>query len=229
VREPTGTIKDAMVFLNIDTARRLYGLLEKDPQTGRPARDAQGRAVTQKRVNVIEAESVAAPGLTPSEIVDRLAKALRSAEVEVEVHALHGIAEGRRRALASRSRKLNALSVGVFVFGALAVSGYAVLNVRKRRREIGIMLAVAARPGRVAWMFLEKMLVLGLLGGVVGCIAGEAAAARWGPPGTAGAGTASWQTYLLALSVALAVTILPGLAGVFIVSRVDPAETLRDL
>jgi ABC-type antimicrobial peptide transport system permease subunit len=73
------------------------------------------------------------------------------------------------------------------------------------------------------------MLILGIVGGAIGCVAGDFAAVRWGPPGAAVFAAGGWQTYGFALAVALAVTLIPSLAGVLIASRIDPADTLRDL
>jgi hypothetical protein len=60
-------------------------------------------------------------------------------------------------------------------------------------------------------------------------VLGELAAALWGAAGGSGFGAGEWQTYGLALAVALAVTLVPSLAGVVITSRIDPTDTLRGL
>jgi len=215
VRPRTGTIKDHMVFVDLDVARRLYGIPEKGAGEG--------------PINVVEGKAVLTGGRNAGAAA---VQALRSQFAQetpgVGVHLLRGVAEGRRRAVESRSRRMGFVAFGVFVFGALVVGGFAVLNVRRRRNEMGILLAVAARPPHVRRMFLEKMLILAVAGGVIGCMAGELAAVHWGPaiePFDAGA----WGIYGLALAVALVVTLLPSLAGVFVASHVDPADTVRGL
>lgn len=238
-RQRTGTIKDYMVFVDLDVARRLYGLV--DPETDE----------MQMVVNVVEGVSrfrpqrellygdVPADGLAAAaeraaqrdpitETVEAIqARAEGVGEPGITVYSMRGEARARDQAITSRAERMHLVAVGVFVFGALLVGGYTVLNVRQRRKEIGIMLAIAARPKHLNIMFLEKMFILALAGGVIGAVLGSIAAARWGPPGTALIGP--WATYGLAILVALVVTMLPSLAGVFVASHIDPANTLRDL
>lgn len=229
IREPTGTVKDSMIFVHVDVARRLYGVIQKDSRTGEPLSNELGQPLTEKVVNVIEGEVLPGIGMKTSQIAPKLQDILRGGDIRVEVYSLRGILEGRRKALHSRSRKMSVTGLGVLVFGALTVGGYAILNVRQRRPEMGIMLAIAARQGHVAWMFLEKMLILGALGGAIGCAAGETAARHWGPTGAPEFAQGGWHIYSLALVIAIAVTLLPSLLGVLIASRIDPADTVRNL
>jgi len=45
------------------------------------------------------------------------------------------------------------------------------LNVRERRAEIGVLRALGKSGGKIAALFLGRALLLGLLGGVLGCAA----------------------------------------------------------
>ena len=216
VRKPTGTIRDYMVFLNINVARRLYGEIDAE---GNP-RDV---------VNVIEAEGILTPETDIGNVVEKLKRHFRDETPGVSVYSLRGMAEARQRAVVSRARKMALVELGVFVFGALIVGGYSVLNVRQRRKEMGALLAVALRPRHVAWMVVEKMLIVALVGGALGCWLGAAGAAHWGPAAAGEALPATWQTSAVGLALALALTLVPGLAGVYLAAHVDPAETLRDL
>jgi putative ABC transport system permease protein len=51
-------------------------------------------------------------------------------------------------------------------------------NVRERRAEIGLLRAIGKRSGSIAALFLGKAVLLGLAGGVVGCLLGYGFA-RW--------------------------------------------------
>ena len=94
---------------------------------------------------------------------------------------------------------------------------------------MGILLAIAARRKHVVWIFLEKMLILGVVGGILGCWIGGTVGLRGATQTTAELRPLIWQIYAVALSLALVVTVLPSLAGVYVACRIDPAETLREL
>ena len=167
------------------------------------------------------------------EMLPTIAKTLedrfRGTEHEIRAYHLLAIAEARRRARAHKARNMDLLGIATLILGAFIIGGYSVMNVRGRRKEMGIMLAIAARPGHVVWMFLQKMIILSVIGGAVGCWLGSAAAMRWGPAIGTALQPPLWKTYGLALAFSLGLTLLPSLAGVVIASRIDPAETLREL
>lgn len=61
---------------------------------------------------------------------------------------------------------------------ALWVGLLAWANVRERRAEIGLLRAIGKRSASIASLFLGKAILLGLVGGVVGCLLGYLSA-RW--------------------------------------------------
>ncbi len=62
-----------------------------------------------------------------------------------------------------------ALSIGIFlIFNAFNVA------VNRRRRDIGTLRALGGTPRQVQALFLAEALALGVLGGVLGCLAGTA-------------------------------------------------------
>jgi putative ABC transport system permease protein len=211
VREETGTAEDFKVFVDIGVAQNVL-------KAG-------------KVINVIEA-------MTEVSAVDRLEEVTRkiqrrlTAEGEtgpgVDVYHLVGLAKGRAKARTSASRNAALLGGLALICGALIIAGYSVLNARERRREMGILLAVAARPKHLAWLFLGKMCTLGVIGGLLGCALGDGLATRLGPPVVAALRPNLWNLYGGAVLVALMLTVLPGLVGVLLVTRVDPAQTLRE-
>jgi len=67
------------------------------------------------------------------------------------------------------------IACGVWI-GVLAI-----MNVRDRQQEIGIMRALGYGSGRVAALFLGKAAIVGLLGAIVGFLIGTALALYFGP------------------------------------------------
>ncbi len=210
VRPETGTVHDYMVFVDIDVAQERLGL--------------------GKVINCIEAAMYTNDPGAFAEIAAHVEQRLAGA---VEAYPLVGVAAGAARARERIGRDAALLSLLAALFGVLIVGGYSALNARERQTEMGVLLAIAARPRHVAWMFLQKMFLLGLVGGVLGCAAGIALALHQAPPELLPVIEAVrpdlWGMCSRALGLTVALTVLPGLAGVAIAARVDPAETLRGL
>ncbi len=220
VRPETGTIEDYRVLINIVTAREIFG-------------------VEEPVVNVVEAVGcVCSPQFLPI-LASRMEEWLREERGRpVNVQHFQAVAEARSAARLTSVRDANVISFFVILFGALLIGGYSVLNAHERRQETGILLAISARPRHIAWAMLQKMLLLGLVGGVIGCWLTDVVLRHYGVPFVGqlqGAmrpymlAMTGWQMYALAIGLALTLTALPGLVGVWIASRTDPAETLREL
>lgn len=104
-------------------------------------------------------------------------------------------------------------------------------NVRERRVEIGLLRALGKSSTSIASLFLGKAVLLGLVGGAVGCALGYVMA-RWLATGMLGVDVGSFTPSLLASSCALLGTpivaamasYLPTLSAV----NQDPAVVLMD-
>jgi hypothetical protein len=127
-------------------------------------------------------------------------------------------------------RETQALFLGLalvsLVIGALSVSNVSYVSVLERRAEIGLRRAVGASRRAVAAQFCVETAVLGLIGGVVGTVAGVHVTA-------ATSLAKSWLVILdpLVLGGGPVVGTLTGLvAGVYpaiAAARVQPADALR--
>ncbi len=72
------------------------------------------------------------------------------------------------------------LPLVVIVCGAW-IGVLAIMNVRDRRAEIGVMRALGYGSGKIAALFLGKAVVIGLLGAIVGFLLGTTLAMSFGP------------------------------------------------
>jgi hypothetical protein len=103
-------------------------------------------------------------------------------------------------------------------------------NVRERRQEIAVLRAIGKGAGIVATLFLGKAVVLGVLGGVFGCLIGYAAARTLGvlfrisPESYDMPAVLLVSTLLGTPLVAVLASYLPTLSAV----RQDPAILLQD-
>jgi putative ABC transport system permease protein len=158
-----------------------------------------------------------------------LREALRQIDDRVPLHRVLSLAAATRDATwAARVSAQLALTVCVAAF-ALAVAGlYAVVSHRilRRRREIGVRMALGATPLRIARLALGTVngaLALGLGLGVAGVAAWDRAFAPAGPD----ARPLSATHLAAVVFVLLATVILGGLVPARRAARIAPAEVLR--
>lgn len=124
-----------------------------------------------------------------------------------------------------------ALSIGTFlIFNAFNVA------VNRRRRDIGTLRALGATPRQVQTLFLAEALVVGIVGGALGCLAGAAISQGFlqmmgQTTETVYGVTASGETGWLPPNIALqsmALGVLASLAGAWgpalSASRISPTE-----
>jgi putative ABC transport system permease protein len=110
--------------------------------------------------------------------------------------------------------------------GGIGIMNIMLVSVTERTKEIGLRMAVGARPGDILVQFLIEAIVLSLLGGVVGTGLGIAVAALL-------ARVVGWPlliepwVVLLAFMVCAAVGVFFGYYPAWKASRLDPIEALR--
>jgi len=112
------------------------------------------------------------------------------------------------------------------IVGGIGIMNIMLVSVTERTREIGIRMAVGARPSYIRLQFLTESVVLSIAGGALGMIGGGAAAA-----------VIAWYLNWPSLVSGLAVTIAFGFStaiGVFFgyypahkAAALDPIEALR--
>jgi ABC-type lipoprotein release transport system permease subunit len=108
----------------------------------------------------------------------------------------------------------------------------AIMNVRERQTEIGLLRALGYGTGRIGSLFLGKALVTGLLGALAGFGAGAALALMFGPEifKLTARTTVQPETVVLlrALVAAPLFSIVASFIPVAFAVSYDPAATLRE-
>jgi predicted permease len=145
------------------------------------------------------------------------------------VFAVATLEERLRDSLARRRQTLALL--GCFAATALGLSALGLYGVmahrtRLRTREIGVRLALGARPGGIVSLVLKEGLVLVLVGGVLG-LAGGVAVGRVAQALLYETSPLDPTTMAAAAALLLAVALLAVLLPARRAARVDPLEALR--
>jgi putative ABC transport system permease protein len=130
-----------------------------------------------------------------------------------------------------QSTQVMTLLLGAIASVSLLVGGIGIMNimlvsVTERTREIGIRMAIGAKTWDIRLQFIIEALILSLIGGVAGIIAGISASEII-------SALAGWSTVVSPLSVLLAFGF-SGIVGMFFgfypaykASLLDPIEALR--
>ena len=138
-------------------------------------------------------------------------------------------------ALTARADAQSALS-GLFLglgavallVGAVGVANIMVVSVLERRSEIGLRRALGATKGHIRTQFLSESILLALIGGNSGVIAGVAATAVY-------AHARGWAVVIPAVAwaggigVAILIGVLAGLLPALRAARMSPTEALWSL
>jgi putative ABC transport system permease protein len=121
---------------------------------------------------------------------------------------------------------LAAVAAVSLLVGGIGIMNIMLVSVTERTREIGLRLAVGARPRDILGQFLIEATTLATLGGAVGVAIGVGAA-------YAVANMAGWPSLVSPEAIALAV-VFSGMVGVFFgyyparrAAAMDPIEALR--
>jgi putative ABC transport system permease protein len=132
---------------------------------------------------------------------------------------------------ANASNRVMTILIGAFAGISLVVGGIGIMNimlvsVTERTREIGIRLAVGARARDVLRQFLIEAVLLSVVGGCLGILAGYWLA----PLLTKFAGfptLISTQSVMLAFSVSAVIGVVFGFFPALKAANLDPIEALR--
>lgn len=165
------TVARRLPEMGSDDDIRIYGHLH----------DVQRILGMEGRINEIQALECVCFMVSPegfrATLREQLAKVLPDAKV-IEIQSI-AIARQRQRWMVERYFSL--IMPFVLVVCAVWIGALAMMNVRERRYEIGIMRALGYSSSKIASLFLLKAVLTGLIGAAVGFGIGTGLALSYGP------------------------------------------------
>jgi len=210
-----GPVEDVRVFINIRDAQEMMGVGEKIH-----AVDALGCLCALDDYG----------GMVFTDIEQDIESALRDDQtVTATTYVSIAAARLETRLGAGLTRWL---TFGVLsALAVLVIAFYMLSDVRARREELGMFLAVGFGPGRLITMFLAKLALIAILGAAIGFFAGSLGATRLVDPElyakVAIRPKILWKLSAWSIAGALAISVLAGFFPTLLAARTDPADVLR--
>ena len=124
------------------------------------------------------------------------------------------------------SNLLIAVAMISLIVGGVGIMNIMMVSVTERTREIGLRMAVGARPRDIMQQFLLEAVLLCLVGGIIGIIIGRVASqlvsSHYGWPVAT-----STSAMVLSVTVAAIIGMVFGWYPAYKASRLDPIEALH--
>jgi putative ABC transport system permease protein len=178
---------------------------------------------------MISCVSPKASRLTEIQITDLLRQRHRiqaGAEDDFRVRNMSDVAETAQQTNQVMTLLLGSIAAVSLLVGGIGIMNIMLVSVTERTREIGIRMAIGARPGHIRLQFLTESVVLSLLGGAFGILLGAGLS-------IAIAKLLTWPTLLSPLSMMVsfgfsaAVGMFFGYYPAHKAASLDPIEALR--
>ena len=148
------------------------------------------------------------------------------APISVSVSQPSDVLTARAAAAGAFDSLFLGLGVVALIVGAVGVANIMLISVLERRSEIGLRRALGATQGQIRAQFLGESILLAVIGGVVGVLAGAAATAVY-------ASTKDWsivipvEAWTGGIASAILIGAFAGLMPAVRASRLPPTVALR--
>ena len=210
-----GTDQDDFILVPITTAlRRLFRLGTRVDSIRRINVQAKTRELLDSAKN----ETIA--------ILRQRHKIPEGSEDDFNIRDLTETLENTAQMATMMSLLLAAIASISLVVGGIGIMNIMLVSVSERTREIGIRMAIGARPSNVRMQFLTEAIVLSLLGGAIGISIGvgiSQAASSFLPFKA----IISLSSVLIAVGFSVAVGVFFGFWPAWKASNLDPIVALR--
>jgi len=222
----TGGREDDEVLAPLGLVQRLAGLPDKVRRIEVSALTKPEDAFALSEVSRLSPQEFDRWYCTP--YVSSIAYQIQQAIPGAEAKPVYQVAETEGRILLRLGIVMALLTGAALAAAVLAVASMMLAMVIERRAEIGLFKSLGATDSRVASIFLAEACAIGLIGGVIGYLAGSLLARRLAFAVFGRPTSAHWVIFpaavALALLVALGGSALPLRKGL----RVSPGTGLRE-
>lgn len=205
ILEETGSDEDYQIFVPLETLQKAF--------------DKEGLISSMD----IRALCNACPAVM-------IADSINNSIPGVRAIAVQQVASAEAEMLGRINRFMLALAAITLAIGLFGVGNTMMRSVNERVKDIGIMRAVGASRNQIMKVFIYQAIIIGIVGGVFGYLAGTLLARALGPVlfGVAKIGLVP-QYFPLALGLAIGVAVIATVYPAFRAARIKVADSFRSL
>ncbi len=165
----------------------------------------------------------------PETLLSAVRRIIRGADAEQpvsDVRTMADIVEQETASRAAQVRVLGAFAAIAFLLAGVGIHGLLSFAVSRRRQEIGVRIALGARPGEIVKMIVRQGAVLAGAGIVPGIVLAYAAG-RAMEGLLAGVRPGDALTFASAIGLCVLMTVLGSLVPALRAVRIDPISAIR--
>jgi putative ABC transport system permease protein len=204
---------DIRIYANLEDVQRLLNL---------PAQ--------VNEIKAIDCLCQISTGETQEQTLERLRAEILKVLPDVKVFHWKQIAEMRQKQRVLMYRLVSIVSPAVAVVCLIWIGVLALLNVRERRAEIGVMRALGYGSSKITALFMTKAVLIGLIGALLGFLLGTFFSLEYGADIFEITAKKLQPLYSLLWAALIGAPVFAALAGflpTMIAVTQDPALTLR--
>ncbi len=225
----TGGAEENQLFVDLDLAQRLLGLPDR-------VEKVQVSALVKPDDALARRAKLAGPKALPPEdfvtwycspYMDAILYQIEEAIPAASARPIRQVAEAEGAFLSRMALTLGVVTAVALVVAGLGVSAVMSAQVLERRPEIALMRAIGADHVQIGLQFLLQAAILGALGGAAGIVLGLGAGRLIGVWVFGTAITLNWTAALVAVVLALTVSIGGAAGPVRQAMAVQPVVGLR--
>lgn len=199
----TGTVDDSRIFTHLHTVQELTG--------------------KNGLINVIEIVGCC------SSISDGLVEKINKLLPEAKVVTVTQVVDTQIKTNRMMSQLSSIFLAIIILVGGAGIANYMYANVFERRREIGTLMAMGARPNFVLRMFMLKAIILGFAGGITGYALGTALAVTFGSYFAGIPVLPMLMLFVFAVGLSLIIAVTASYFPARKAAYLDPCATLQEL
>ena len=177
-------------------------------------------------VQAVSKDSTSEAQTQIEELLRRRHRIPSDGEDDFQVRNLSDIASARQEGADTMTSLLAGIALVSLIVGGIGIMNIMLVSVTERTREIGLRMAIGAKPRSILVQFMVEAFTLSVIGGLLGVAAGIGAAsylvARFDWP------------MLLQVDMMVIAVVFSGLVGIgfglypaYKASRLDPIQALR--